>query len=189
MSLLLRERLSQFLNPVYRSKAGLWVGGLLLPKHENVLAVLGTRSGLLLYGAHNLVTTAGDTYYAQRGAGAAPTNAFGLGELSSAGVPAKGATRAAFTPIAATQKTFTATYPKTADADVDNTGAGANVVTYQWAYAKADFAAATISHGQITNAVPAVGEPLLAGFAFTAAFGKTVDDTLKIIVNHQLIGI
>jgi hypothetical protein len=122
------------------------------------------------------------------GAGETPTNAFGIHELASAGTPGKAADRDDFTPIGSTQKAHTATYPKTADADADNTGAGADIVTYLASYAKADFNAASITHGMITNTGAGAGAPLLTGYAFSAGFAKTADDTLKVFVNHEMLG-
>ena len=146
-----------------------------------------------LYRVHktrNIVTDAGDVYYAQSAVGETPTNDFDSLELGSAGTPAKGADRSDFTPIASTEKLETATYPKTNDGDSDNTGAGVDVATHQFAYAAGDFNHAAITHGWITNPTPGASEPILTGFAFTGgAFAKTASDTLKVIVNHTFNGV
>ena len=188
--MLIRHSVAGFAHRVYKSGAGLWVPlfDALVPKHKNVLAVLGRPEGKFLIPASNIVTNAGDIYYAQRGVGATPTNAFGIHELASAGTPAKGADRSAFTVIGSTQKAHTATYPKVNDGDTDNTGAGVDIATYLATYAKADFNAASITHGMITNATPGASEPLLTGYAFAAGFAKTADDTLKVFVNHEMLG-
>ncbi len=189
VNLLLKVRDGRFSNAVYRSRAGLWAMGLFLPKFQNVLAVLDGPAGRILIPAHNIVTDAGDIYYAQRGAAGSPTNAFGIGELASAGTPGKSANRSGFTVIGSTQKAHTATYPKVSDADADNTGAGADVVTYLQSYAKADFTAASITHGIVTNTAPGASEPILTGYAFASAFGKTASDTLKVFQNHTMNGV
>lgn len=189
--MLIRSEITGFRNKVYKSAGSIFVPmfDALVPKHRNILAVLESEEGKLLIPGSNIVTNDGDIYYAQKGAGAATTNAFGIHELASAGTPGKTATRAAFTTIANTQKAHTAGYPKVGDADADNTGGGANIVTYLGSYAKADFSASSITHGIITNASPVTGSPLLTGYAFAAAFSKTSNDTLKVFVNHQMNGV
>ena len=114
---------------------------LVLPKHRNVLALLRRDDAerAILIPASNIVTNDGDLFYAQLTAGEATTNTFTTHELGSAGTPAKGANRSAFTPIASTQKVQAATYPKTNDADADNTGAGVDIRTTLASYAKARF--------------------------------------------------
>jgi hypothetical protein len=186
--MLLRARVPGLINRVLVSRAAIWAHGVVVPKHHNVLAVLATPRGRALFPASNIVTTAGDTYYAQQGAGETPTNAFGITELASAGTPGKAATRATFTMIGATQKAHASGWPRTNDPDADNTGAGATVVSYKAAYAKADFNHAAISHGVITNVAAGASEPLLTGYAFASPFAKTANDTLAVYTNHTLLG-
>jgi len=147
-----------FRNKVFRTKAGLWAMGMMLPKHNNVLALLRTPEGLYLIPAANIVTDAGDLYYAQLGAEEASTNAFGILELASAGTPGKAQDRSDFTVIASTQKAHDGTYPKTNDGDADNTGAGTDIVSYLTSYTKADFNDTAITHGFITNITPGASE-------------------------------
>lgn len=190
--MLARVQLGGFKNKVLRSAHGLFFPALdiLVPRHENVLAVLRRSDGSRLIPGHNLITDAGEIYYAQRGASESPTNAFGILELASAGTPGASANRSSFTPIASTQKAFTPGYPKTNDVDADNDGTvGTNVTTYRAGYTKADFNATGISHGIITNATPGASEPILTGFAFAASFDKTANDTLVVFVNHQMQGV
>lgn len=192
--MLVRERLKGFTNPVFRTKAGLWAFGIAVRKNHNVLAVLRRHDGdrvtdRLLIPAANIVTNAGDIHYAQRAVSEALTNAFGVLELGSAGTPAKGADRSAFTPIASTEKAHDGTYPKRNDADGDNTGAGTDVVTFLTSYTKGDFNATGITHGWITNSTPGASEPILTGYAFAASFNKTADDTLKVFTNHTMNGV
>lgn len=156
-----------------------------------VLAIVrDERSGRChVHRTRNIVTTAGDTYYAQQAANESPTNAFTQLELGSAGTPGKTATTSGFTLIAATAKTVKATYPKTADADADNTGDAADAVTWTFEYTAADFNHAAITHGWIVVAGHGAGAPILTGFAFAAAFPKASTDTLKVIINHAFEGV
>ena len=191
-------RVEGLANRVLRSRAGLWFPehGLVVPRRRNVLALLRRGSGgQALHPAANIVTAAGDIYYAQRGAAETPTNAFGIMELATgrevAAAPAKTDNRGNYDTlvIAGSQKAFDATYPKTNDGDADNTGAGTDVTTYLVSYTKADFNAASITHGLITNLTPGAAEPIMTGFQFAAGFAKTADDTLKVFVNHTQNGV
>jgi hypothetical protein len=189
--MLIRTSIPGWRNRVYKTAHGIFVPmfDAFVPKHQNVLAVLNRPTGKWLIPAANIVTDAGDIFYAQQGANETPTNVFGIHELASAGTPGKSANRSAFTFIANTQKAHTATYPKTNDGDADNTGAGTDVVSYLASYGKADFNHAAVSHGMITNTSPGASEPLLTGYAFSAPFEKTADDTLKVFVNHTMTGV
>jgi hypothetical protein len=189
--MLIRHSIPGFSNRVYGSLASLFVPlfDAMLPKHDNVLAVIEGPEGRLLIPAHNIVTDAGDIYYAQKSCGEVVTNAFNSMVMCSAGTPGKGALYSAFTAIAGSTKVVSAGYPKTNDPDADNTGDAVNVATWLGSWAKADFNNAAISHGLITIAAPISGSNLLTGYAFAAAFAKTVNDTLKVFVNHQMLGI
>ena len=163
--------------------------GLFISKYNNVLAHLGTPEGELLVPASNIVTSAGDIWYAQRASSESPTNAFNNHVMCSAfTAPGKASVYSAATPIASTNQANDATYPRTADPDTDNTNAAANAVTHRVSYTRASFAAASITHGLITIASPIAGSNLLTAYAFSAAFAKTVDDTLKVSVSHGILG-
>lgn len=193
--MLLRISVPGFRNKVYRSLGGLFVPlfDAFVSKHNNILAVLKRPDGKILIPGANIVTDAGDEYYAQKSAGEtpSPSNTFDVHVLASAGTPGKSATYDSFTPIASTEKAHSATYPKTLDTDTDNTGAGVDIVTYLASYAKTDFSHSAITHGMITNASPTLSpdEPLLTGYAFASSFAKTTDDTLKVFVNHEFLGV
>lgn len=175
--------------PVYRSRAGLWVGGELVHPRQNCIALLSGPRGRFLFAGENIVTTAGDVFLAQRAAAETPTNAFGVWEMASAGTPGKAANRASFTPIASSELAHDATYPKTNDGDADNTGAGTTVRTSRASYSAASFAHAAITHAIITNATPGASEPILTGFAWSASINKTASDTLKVFHNLTLLGV
>ena len=189
--MLLRTRAHQFDNKVYLTKGGIWALGLVVPKKNNVLGLLQNERGKILVPARNVVTNDGDVYYAERMAAETPTNTFVLHELFTAGTTAKTATWSTFTMVgaAASQKTTTGGYPKTDDADTDNTGAGTDICTWLAEWTKADFNATGIAGGVITNAGPGASEPLLTGYDFAASFDKTANDTLKVFVNHEALGV
>lgn len=189
--MLTRVQIGGFANKILRSKAGLYFPGqsLFIPRYHNVLAILNGPEGKRCIGAKNIVTDAGDLHYAERGAGEAPTNAFGVQFMATAGTPGKAATDDTFTGIVASEKAHFAGYPQTNDGDADNTGAGVDIVTWLVSYLKADFNDAAITHGYITNATPGAAEPILTGYAFASSFAKTADDTLKVFVNHEMLGV
>lgn len=169
----------------------------------NVLFVL-TRHGAGRRGndikkwffAKNIVNDEGDKFYAQRGAGESPTQGFaganGRMELrTGAATPAKTDTYGnVTTPVTTSRKIITSGYPKTNDADVDNTGAGIDIVTWLTSWTKTDFSASGIVGGCIHDgaAAPVSGTKLLTHFS-VSSFSKTTDDTLKGFINHQMNGI
>lgn len=195
--MLIKERIHGFCNSVFRSKGSLWVPllDIVVPKHQNILSIVEGPRGKFLYAGHNIVTDAGDVYYAQRAMTETPTNAFANLYLSSEawGAPGKGSTSSGLASIiAGTEKAPTSGYPKTDDDDTDNTGAGADVMTWLYSYAKGDFNDNDIEGGAISIAsVPAWGSgstPMLTAFNQTA-FAKTANDTLKQFVNHTQNGV
>jgi len=192
--MLFKTRVYQFANKVYKTKGGIWALGMVVPKHNNVLGIL-REDGVnpILIPAHNIVTNDGDTYYAQRmaaGGGESPTQTFNTHELQTAGTPGKTSNRSNFTAYGSSTKTNSSGYPKTNDADSDNTGAGVDICTHLADYAKGDTVnSGTISHGIITNPTPGASEVILTGYAFAAGFSKTSNDTLKVFVNHEALGV
>lgn len=160
-----------------------------------VLAILvDQETGLArIHKTHNIITNAGDLYYAQQGAGETPTNAFDslwLGDSTSS-APGKGNDSDDLNLIASTAKTVKATYPKTNDTgDSDNTGDGVDVVTWTFEYATSDFNDTAITDGMIGVGAYGASEDCLTHFEFTGgSFGKTASDTLKVIVNHTFNGV
>ena len=158
---------------------------------ENVIT--GKKSWLY---AKNIVTDAGDLYYAQRSAGETPTNDFaganGRMQVRTGTVtPDKTDDYTDFTtPVTASNKVINATYPKTDNTDdADNTGDGVDVVTWLTSWTTGDFTATAIIGGciHIGGASPAT-EALLTHFDIPT-FDKTASDTLKIFVNHTFTGV
>ena len=159
-------------------------------KGKVVVVLEGPEKGRRVFETKNIITTAGDVFYAQMGAGETPTNAFANLYLGSTATPStgKGSNFDSITLIAGTEKAPSAGYPKTNDDDADNTGGGTNQVTYKYAYGKADFDHSAITEGVIATATASGTDPVLCHFAFAAAFEKTSNDTLSVYVNHEAVG-
>lgn len=178
----------------------LHIPGLWFPKHEEI-AVRGEVIAVLtdvktgkkrVFRTHNIVTDAGDLYYAQNAAGESPTNAFDQMELgdSSSSAPGKSSTTSSINLIASTAKAVASTYPKTNDGDSDNTGAGVDVVTWQFNWTAGDFNNGDITDGIISVSGHGAGAAVLTHFEFSGgSFAKTSSDTLKVIVNHTFTGV
>ncbi len=162
-----------------------------------IAIVTNQETGLItIHETHNIVTDAGDEYYAEAGAqkgGESVTNDFDSMSLatSASGAPAKGNDWSDITEIASTNKLVKATYPKTNDTgDADNTGDGIDVATWTFEWAAGDFNSTVITDGVILVGAGAGSEPLLTHFEFTGGvFTKTAQDTLKVIVNHLFDGV
>ena len=145
---------------------------------------------------HNIVTNDGDLYYAQKSVGGTPTTDFGGSDgrmelRTGSATPAKAHVYSdVTTPVTASRKAKDNTYPKTADDDSDNTGAGADIVTWRTSWTTSDFNATAIIGGcfHVGGASPASGSKLLTHFSITS-FNKTASDTLKIFVNHTFNGV
>ena len=158
------------------------------------------------YGS-NLVTNDGDIYYAKKSASETPTSMedFGasacvLQNPSSADTIAKtDAYGQVSSPIVTSGavRPLTASYPKTADADSDNTGASADAISYRfdWATTQIDTSAGNpITGGAIYDVgqtSPVSATKILTHWNFTspATFHKTSTDTLKLFVNHTFNGV
>lgn len=150
--------------------------------------------------SRNIVTDAGDLYYAERCVKTAiPTNFVdgagawdGVIELfnGASAAPAKGNDRSDMAgPVATSESAMAAGYPKVNDLDADNTGAGVDIVTYLAEYASGEANAAGIADVIVTNPSPGGAEALLMHAEFASPFTKTSADTLKVFVNHQLNGV
>lgn len=178
-------------NRVYRTASGLlWLpkAGLVAPG-RNAFAILRRPDGsALLYAGANIVTDAGDIYFAERSAGESPTNAFTTWEMYSAGTPGKSADRGDFTAISLSQQAQDGGYPKTDDDDSDNTGADVNVRTSRVSYSAATWAG-TATHAGITNPTPGASELFLACWEWDDAIVKTLSDTLKAFHNVAVEGV
>lgn len=166
-----------------------------LPIRGSVIAVLkNVETGeKRVYKTRNIITDAGDVYYAQQAGDEVPTNAFDtlwLGTSAGSVAPSKTSDSDDIGFIASSAKLVKAAYPQTNDGDADNTGAGADILTWTFEYAAGDFNNADIGDGQIGVGAHGATEPVLTHFEFTGgAFEKTSSDTLKVIVNHEFLGV
>ena len=156
-----------------------------------VVVVLDTPNGKKRLKTHNIVTTAGDIFYAQMGAGEVVTNNFAQLELGSSAVPdpQKNSNTSSITTIGSTEKALSVGYPKTDCDDADNGEGGVNIVTYKYVYAKADFQAVSVTEGIIKVAAAGAGQPVLCHFEFNDPFPKTPNDTLTVFANHECEGV
>jgi hypothetical protein len=179
---------------------------------SSVIAVLENQitGEKKVFKTHNIVTDAGDLYYAERGAlltsgtpiGPVPTNftdANGVPDMimemydntPANNAPDKAANRSDLLGTLATgsDQVIDSTYPKVNDGDSNNTGAGTDIITYRVSYATADANLADITDLILTNPSPGASEPVIMHAEFAASFTKTSSDTLKVFVNHQMSGV
>ncbi len=201
--MLIRTKLGKFLNRVYKSAGSIWVPDQdnVMPIHNNILGILTTPQGKLMISTHNLVTTRGDLYYAQKAAGEAATNAFTTLYLSS--LPANTTISKANTTdslpdirvaTGSTSKNVSTLWPRTSDPDTDNTGSSANVVSWLFSYTTGDFddpsveGAAIAEYGINTWGANSGSNSVLTLFNFVA-FQKANNATLKVFVNHHMLGV
>lgn len=140
----------------------------------------------------NIVTNDGDVYYAQSSVAETPTDdfdaagaGFRLGTNNTA--PTKTDTDVT-TEDANGRKGTDATYPRTNDPDGDNTGAGVDIVTWRVSYLTSEANITGIQEGAIVDdrTTPTAA---LTHFLFAASFNKTSSDTLKVFVNHEMLGV
>lgn len=139
----------------------------------------------------NIVTTAGNTWYAQLACAQTPTNAFANLYLATAGpaTPAVTDNYGTFTVVAGSSKAKTAGYPKTPDDDADNTGDGDTVVSWKFEYSTADGPFATaITHSFIAKASASGTDPILNSYKWAASWTKDSSTSCKVFSNHTILG-
>ena len=177
------------------------------PKNNICLVVTHEDGSKDWWYGSNLVTNDGDIYYAKKAAGETPASNENFGASAcvlqnpaSANTIAKTDAYAQVTnPITTTGavRPLTATYPKTADSDSDNTGASADAISYRfdWAITQINTASGNpITGGAIYDVgqtSPVAATKILTHWNFTspATFHKTSTDTLKLFVNHTFNGV
>ena len=177
------------------------------PKNNICLVVTHEDGSKDWWYGSNLVTNDGDIYYAKKAAGETPASNENFGASAcvlqnpaSANTIAKTDAYAQVTnPITTTGavRPLTATYPKTADSDSDNTGASADAISYRfdWATTQINTGAGNpITGGAIYDVgqtSPVAATKILTHWNFTspATFHKTSTDTLKLFVNHTFNGV
>ncbi|NIT99633.1 MAG: hypothetical protein GWN01_01415 [Nitrosopumilaceae archaeon] len=156
------------------------------------------------YYGKNIVTDAGDEFYAQELSPqvATPTNDFfgsnnriELQNPGTADTPAKTDTYGDVTsPITASRDTLETGYPTDNDTETFNTGKDVDALTYKYLHAEGDFdteGANNITGGciHVGGATPAAGTPLLSHFNYTTPFGKSSTDQLITYINHKFNGV
>lgn len=146
----------------------------------------------------NIITNAGDLYYAQRGAVEAVTYTFSGGEFVAARsytvAAAKTATFGRFVGLGGTytgRKTFSSGYPKTNDTDVDNTGRTVDAVTYKVFYTtmEANYTIRAVGICRMGGATNSNGQ-LLSYKTLPSAqwIQKTSSLTVTAYINHTFNG-
>ena len=137
----------------------------------------------------NIVTDAGDTYYAQKACGESPTNVYANLYLATGGpgTPGKADNYGSFTGVTG-EKAKTATYPKTADPDSDNTGAGVDIVSWKFEYTTGDGPFTNVSHSFIAKASATGTDPILNSYKWGATWSKDASTSAKVFANHELLG-
>lgn len=174
-------------------------------KWPNVIAVVtrpeGNHAIKEWHLTNNIVTNAGNVFYAQKAAGQTPTNDFtgastGRIELRTGTVATPLATdtyASVTTPVTASRLAIDSTYPKAGDTDPDNTGAGTNIVTNRYSWTTSSFSGTSMLGGCIHSggnspSPSGTPTPLQCHWNFASPVTKTTSDTLKTIVNHTLQG-
>lgn len=159
-----------------------------------------------IHETHNIVTDAGDLYYAERGvAGTQPTNfTASVTPFLFNGVlkmyrgitvaPFKGADLSDVVTKAgpdngSTTKAAAPGYPKVNDLDTANTGKGIDVLTYKFAYTAGDWDD-SVQLTDLLITLPAVGasDPLLMWADGLSGGAKSNTDTLDVYINHTFVG-
>lgn len=137
----------------------------------------------------NIVTDAGDTWYAQKACGESPTNTFANLYLAVGGpaTPGKSDNYGSFTTPQG-EKAVTATYPKTNDGDSDNTGAGVDVVSWKFEYSTSDGPFTDITHSFISKASASGTDPILNSYKWASSWSKDSSTSAKVFCNHTMNG-
>ena len=153
----------------------------------NVHAVLKCKDTYIYIAGKNLVTDAGDQYYAESVVGTPSWTVGGMRLGTGTTAPTKTDTDVT-TVLAGSEKAIDTGYPVTNDTDPDNTGAGVDVVTWRVSYGTAEANGTGIAEGAIVDDINTPTKAL-THFLFSATFDKTSNDTLKVIVNHTFNGV
>jgi len=139
--------------------------------------------------SHNIVTDAGDLYYAQHGANQTPNPNFavtgGMRLGTGAGTPDKSWTDC--DTFFGVGKVISATYPKTNDGDPSNTGADVDIVSYRHEWSTTENNGSAMTNGAIVDDIVAPSTALCA-FLFGPRT-KANTETLSIFTNHRMNGV
>lgn len=155
----------------------------------NVVGVLtneanGKRRFILGF---NCVTNDGDEYYAESGAAEVTSWSVVGMRLGTDNTPAAKGDTDVTTFLAGSGKNIDGSYPTTSDPDGDNSGAGADIVSWRVSYTTGEANGADIYEGAIVDHIVSPTKAL-CHWVFGASFTKTSSDTLKVFVNHEMAG-
>lgn len=159
-------------------------------RRGNCLAVLenlNTGKKKYIWGS-NIITLKGNRWYATRAMAEASNFAviaLRLGINSTAVSNTDSDVGTSFTSCGLSIDTG---YPLTSDADTDNTGRGSTVNTWRVTYATTDVSQIGIIELVLADSKTAPTN-ILNRAKFAAAFDKTAADTLKVFVNHTMLGV
>ena len=147
----------------------------------------------LLVPGLNIVTNDGDVYYAQLAMSDSLTDDFqaagaGLRLGSDNTTPTKTDTDVT-TFLSGSDHVIDGSYPQSNDSDGDNTGAGTSVMTWTYSYLTSEGNVSSIIEGAISDVRAGPSTAVLTHFLFASVFSKTSSDTLKVIVNHTILGV
>lgn len=153
----------------------------------NVIAVLNSLDKSIFIIGKNLITDAGDQYYAEGAVGNPSWTVNGMRLGTGTTTPSKTDTDVSIF-LSGSGKAIDSGYPKTNDNDTDNTGAGIKVVSWRVSYGTNEANGNNISEGAIVDNI-LLPTKALCHFLFSQPFNKTSSDTLKIFVNHTFNGV
>jgi hypothetical protein len=161
-------------------------------KHEHdALAVLTNEvTGRKRYiWGRNIVTDAGDVYYAQKACGESATNTFANLYLATGGpsTPGKTDNYGSFTGVTG-EKAKSSGYPKTNDDDSDNTGKTTDTVSWKFEYITSDGPYTSITHSFIAKASATGTDPILNSYKWGASWSKDTSTSCKVFANHTMNG-
>jgi len=163
-----------------------------LSKNDACVVLKNEKTGRIkIISGRNIVTDAGDVWYAESACGQVPTNTFANLYLATAGpaTPAKNDNYSGFTVVAGSSKAKTAGYPQSPDADADNTGDGTDVVSWKFEYTTGDGPFTAITHSFIAKTGASGTDPLLNSYKWGATWNKDTSTSAKIFANHTMNGV
>lgn len=163
-------------------------------QHDALLVLTNEHTGKRRHiWGRNLVTDAGDVWYAQKSCAESPTNAFANLYLATAcseagGTPTKTSNYSHFTLHAGSEKAKASGYPKTNDDDTDNSGKGVDIVSWKFEYTTGDGPFTAVTHSFIAKASATGTDPILNGYKWAASWAKDASTSAKVFCNHEMLG-
>ena len=140
----------------------------------------------------NIVTNAGDLFYAQRANQEVPDNLFHVGGLVlglNGNAPSKTSIYSDITSIVPSSfKNLEPGYPLRNDQSPSNTGKGKNTITYKFKYLSNEVNSANMNRLAITVQNPNGSSQLLM-YAIIPLISKSAGQILTVFVNHNFNGV